>query len=1086
MHRTITFSSFSRMLLSLLFFLCGIASTSFGQFWQPPTMNQPKDMILFRNSPQQNILFTGINDNSFFSTQTITFEGFSNDNNIINQNNFNFIYTQGSSQANFLFTPEPNKSGLVTIEIKLTDPDGSTSYFFDVLINNPPSFNITPTHTIDKDEKKQTVPDFAYNISDGDDNDGSQTLTFDVELDQLISGNLEFKLLPEIDAQGTLTYEVKKGKYGEASFLVTLDDGQSGNNTSGTLSFNIIVKDYVNTPPTFSLSGDVEDVEDFTETHSVTVTPDPVPPDDQDQEVTYTLDPSAVIFADIDFDPQTGNVLINAVPDRFGVQTFTITADDGEPENNTHSEEFTLTITSVDDPPTMDDVADILLDEGAGEQTVLLTGLSAGPYEPQVITDIIASSFDTSIIPDPEVKYTAPDTEGTLTFTPNPSTTGETTIQIFITDEAGKTLTKTFNVTIENLNDPPHFDPIPSPITLDEDDGTQTITITGINAGAGESQNLTFDVTNNNPDLITGVSLDYTSPSSTGTLSFSLSPNRNGTAVLTITLTDDGTTGGINQNSYSQDVDIIVNPVNDPPQFESEPVTNATTGEVYAYEIVANDPDNANLTISALTLPDWLDLNDNQDGTTTLSGTPAESDVGDHTVELQVQDGDGGTDEQNFTIAVASPNNPPTFTSTPPAEAVEKTYYEYSISVEDVDTADEVTITSISKPSWLVLTDNGNKTGLLAGTPPSGSEGQYDIVLRATDSRNGYTDQGFTLNVLRYNVPPRLTTIQQTTSEDQPILYSYNSFKSHFIDDDGDSLISIVVKNLPDHGQVKLGDVQLGENDVVKANDIKNLVYVPDENYNGFDFFNWNASDGRDYALNDGLASITINSEFDPPYLDNLEVNAIQYPFGQDSVLLTNNIEVFEYDNGRLESATITISENFVPGVDSLNATALGNTRIIYDGQNGILKIEGIDSMDVYQKILRSAAYYNKKNLSPNPLQPRSIAFRARDSEQSSNEVTRKIEFEDSFVELDIPNGFTPNDDLTNDTWNIQNIELYPDVEVKVFARNGSKVFESYGYQNEWDGQTTDGQELPAGVYYYFINLNKYNASYKGTITLLK
>ncbi len=89
---------------------------------------------------------------------------------------------------------------------------------------------------------------------------------------------------------------------------------------------------------------------------------------------------------------------------------------------------------------------------------------------------------------------------------------------------------------------------------------------------------------------------------------------------------------------------------------------------------------------------------------------------------------------------------------------------------------------------------------------------------------------------------------------------------------------------------------------------------------------------------------------------------------------------------------------------------------------------------------------------------------------------------------LDIPNAFTPNPsfDDVNTTWNILNIELYPEVDVQVYSRNGNMVFQSNGYEQEWDGIADDGETLPAGVYYYFINLNKYGATFKGTISILK
>ncbi len=71
-------------------------------------------------------------------------------------------------------------------------------------------------------------------------------------------------------------------------------------------------------------------------------------------------------------------------------------------------------------------------------------------------------------------------------------------------------------------------------------------------------------------------------------------------------------------------------------------------------------------------------------------------------------------------------------------------------------------------------------------------------------------------------------------------------------------------------------------------------------------------------------------------------------------------------------------------------------------------------------------------------------------------------------------NIITPNDDGINDEWYIFLLdETYEKVDIKVFTRWGQKVYQSIGYDYErlWDG-TNDGKKLPAGAYYYVIELN--------------
>ncbi|MFH1320191.1 MAG: gliding motility-associated C-terminal domain-containing protein [Bacteroidota bacterium] len=85
---------------------------------------------------------------------------------------------------------------------------------------------------------------------------------------------------------------------------------------------------------------------------------------------------------------------------------------------------------------------------------------------------------------------------------------------------------------------------------------------------------------------------------------------------------------------------------------------------------------------------------------------------------------------------------------------------------------------------------------------------------------------------------------------------------------------------------------------------------------------------------------------------------------------------------------------------------------------------------------------------------------------------------------LNIPSGFTPNDDGTNDKWIIRGIYFYPEIVVDVYNRWGSLIFSSQGYTEPWDG-TYNGKELPAAAYYYIITLNK-DESYTGTVTIFR
>ena len=114
----------------------------------------------------------------------------------------------------------------------------------------------------------------------------------------------------------------------------------------------------------------------------------------------------------------------------------------------------------------------------------------------------------------------------------------------------------------------------------------------------------------------------------------------------------------------------------------------------------------------------------------------------------------------------------------------------------------------------------------------------------------------------------------------------------------------------------------------------------------------------------------------------------------------------------------------------------------------------------------------------------------ARSLIDSSFVITKRF----SVVEIDnclkIYTGITPNGDNNNDSWYIQNIELYPN-EVKVFNRWGSEVWSTVNYNNDknfWNGNNKANQPLSDGTYFYVIISSTDNASkrkvYKGWVEL--
>src|SRR5207249_920485 len=145
-------------------------------------------------------------------------------------------------------------------------------------------------------------------------------------------------------------------------------------------------------------------------------------------------------------------------------------------------------------------------------------------------------------------------------------------ITVTVNDSNSQSMTDTFQLTVNSVNDVPSFTKGPDQ-TVNEDASTQAIPnwATNISVGpANESGQVpTFMVTGN-----TNPSLFSVAPaiSGNGTLSYTPAANANGSATITIVLKDDGgTANGGQDTSAPQTFTITVNSVNDVPSFTKGP-----------------------------------------------------------------------------------------------------------------------------------------------------------------------------------------------------------------------------------------------------------------------------------------------------------------------------------------------------------------------------------------------------------------------------------------------------------------------------------------------------------------------------------
>jgi hypothetical protein len=190
-------------------------------------------------------------------------------------------------------------------------------------------------------------------------------------------------------------------------------------------------------------------------------------------------------------------------------------------------------------------------------------------------------------------------------------------------------------------------------------------------------------------------------------------------------------------------------------------------------------------------------------------------------------------------------NSAPAFESADAASATEGEPFSFDVVASDPD-GDDLTITASGLPAWLTLTDGGDGTATLAGTPPEGSAGSYDLTLTADDGALE-TEQAFTLTVGDANEPPVAADDAATTDEDEAVTIDV---LANDTDADGDDL-TVTDVSAPGDGAAEIdGD--------------GTITYTPAADFAGTDTFTYTVSDGNG-GTDEATVTVTVTPVNDAP-----------------------------------------------------------------------------------------------------------------------------------------------------------------------------------------------------------------------------
>lgn len=152
---------------------------------------------------------------------------------------------------------------------------------------------------------------------------------------------------------------------------------------------------------------------------------------------------------------------------------------------------------------------------------------------------------------------------------------------------------------------------------------------------------------------------------------------------------------------------------------------------------------------------------------------------------------------------------------------------------------------------------------------------------------------------------------------------------------------------------------------------------------------------------------------------------------------------------------------------ETILLTATGGSSYVWADANGIVSGKNTAILEV------------------RPSQTTTYSVTATNASGSTESKAINLIVLEDFVKIKATNIISPNGDGVNDKWVIDNIDLYPNNEVRVFDKAGRFIYGKKGYDNSWEG-TLNGAPLAEGSYYYTIDFGTNRPPFRGFITITR
>src|SRR5262249_5273143 len=200
----------------------------------------------------------------------------------------------------------------------------------------------------------------------------------------------------------------------------------------------------------------------------------------ENQPLTFQLsssNPFLIPTPQLNYTSGSSTALLTCTPvlNATGTTVITVTINDGAAANNLVTRMFTITVTPVNDVPTISSIPN----QTMFEDNVLTVPFTIGDVEtPALSLALTATSANPAVLPTTSIFFSGAGANRTVTFVPLPNQFGTSQVTVAVSDGLASSSTS-FLVNVISVNDTPTLDPLTN-VNVAISPGAMSVPLTGI------------------------------------------------------------------------------------------------------------------------------------------------------------------------------------------------------------------------------------------------------------------------------------------------------------------------------------------------------------------------------------------------------------------------------------------------------------------------------------------------------------------------------------------------------------------------------------------------------------------------------